>query len=325
MNPAASSGASTSGDDGPLYLSVIDLGGRTALCYFAVVLGALVADVVRDDRLTFRSWPSFAVQAAAAFLLATIVVGRMLAAWKKAGSRFVPVHIQAAALGIGAALGAGTLAGGFFPDALGYRRRAPEMFYRTVTALVPAAIAVYLALRSASSGQVVPHTAPAVPADPPLVGAARDAALRALDLLDRGEDALNAFEQRATSETGIASADAERLWAALDGSGYVGCLREMPPDHAVTNALREAAVAQTDAAYLMAFARGAHTVMGHTAETARGFTEEVAGRLGRPGADPETLARVARGIITQRRDAAAALLHATRFAPSGAPAGLPPA
>lgn len=315
MVPGPAPGASPADDDDPLYLSVIDLGGRTVMCYFAVVLVAVVTDVIRGDRLTFRSWPSFAIQGAAAFLLAAIVVGRMLTAWRKAGSRFVPANITPAALGIGAVLGAGTLAGGFFPDALGYSRRAPEMFYRTVVALVPAAIAVYVALRQASRSQPVQPTPEPVPADPPLTGAARDAALRALDRLDRGEQVLNAFQQQAMSGAGIDDADAERLWAALDGPGYVACLREMPPHHAITTALRDAAVAQTDAAYLIAMARGAYGAVGHTADSAREFVAEVGTRRGMPGADAEALASAARTVVTAKRTAASSLLHASRFDP----------
>jgi len=314
MASARLSDAPPSHDDDPLYLRVIDLGGRTALCYSAVALVAVVTDMVRGDGLTFRSWASFAVQSVAAFVLATIVVRRTLVGWKHAGSRFVPASIAAAALGIGVALGLGTLAGGFFPDALGYRRRSPELFFRTVAALMPTAVAVYLALRSAVGSKPAPAPVAAPPV-PTLSGTARDAALRALDRLDRGEVALTAFQQEAVTAGGITSVDAERLRAALDGPGFVSCLREMPPHHPVTNALRGAVVAQTDVLYLSAFARGAHDAVGHTAESAREFIAEVGVRHGLPGADVESLAAAARTVVTTQRTVVTGLLQASRFGP----------
>ena len=122
--------------DEPFFLGVIDLFVKVAAGYFAVFGVALAVDFVRGDRLTFGSWIGFALQSAAAFLAATIVVRRALPGWQ-------PAVI------IGLVLAIGTLAGGFFPDAIGYQRRAPEPFWRTISALVPAAIAVYLVLRFA--------------------------------------------------------------------------------------------------------------------------------------------------------------------------------
>jgi hypothetical protein len=264
---------------------------------------------VRGDQLTFRSWISFALQAGAAFLAAAIVARRTLARWQQAARPFVPANISSSAAIIGLALAVGTLAGGFFPDAIGYQRRAPEPFWRTVSALVPLAIAVYLVLRSPERNRPV---AAAVP-EPPLTGEVRDAAVHALEMLDRGEQALTEFHQHVASGRAISGADAEGLWAKLDGSGYVAYLRQMPPQHSITRALREAAVAQTDAAYLIALAHGAHEAMGHTAESAREFIGEVAARRGRPGADAETLGDVARRKSREHRDTAAGLLQASRF------------
>jgi hypothetical protein len=310
MAPAPSSGGPRS-DDEPLYLSAIDLGGRIVIGYFAVVFVGLAVDMLRGDRLVFRSWASFAIQAAAAFLLAALVARRTLLRWQEAGSGFVPARISSSAVVIAAALGLGTLAGGFFPDAASYQRRAPEMFVRSVVALVPAAIAVYVVLRSAARSR----PAPAPVQDPPLTGVARDAAIRALDVLNRGEEALSLFHQHAAAGRAISTADAERLWVALDGPGFVAHLRQLPPDHAVTKALREAGVAQTDAAYLIALASGAHGVIGHTAESARELVDEVAARRGRPEAGAAELAALSRTLTMEHRDLAAGLLHASRFGP----------
>jgi hypothetical protein len=310
MPPAASPREPQSDD--PLYLSVIDLVARVAFSYFAIVAVASVIDLVRGDRLTFRSRTSFAFQSAAAFLLATIVTRRTVSSWQQAGRQVVPANISASAAVIGIALAVGTLAGGFFPDAVGYQRRAPELFLRTVSALVPLAIAVYLLLRSADRSRPV---AAAPPPEPPLTGDARDAAVRALEILDRGEQALTEFHQRVVSGMKASSADVDRLWETLDGPGYVARLRQMPPEHAITRALREAAVAQTDAVSLIALAHGAHGAMGHTAESAREFIGEVAARRGRPGADAETLGAVARSETKVHRDVAAGLLQASRFSP----------
>ena len=79
--------------------------------------------------------------------------------------------------------------------------------------------------------------------------------------------------------------------------------------------MREAAVAQTDAVYLIALAHGAHSAMGHTAESARELIGEVATRRGRPGADAETLRAVSRSEAKAHRDIAAGLLWASRFSP----------
>lgn len=309
MPTAASSG--TPHSDDPLYLSVIDLVARVAGTYFAIVAVAVVIDMVRGDRLTFRSWASFAIQSAAAFLLATIVTRRTLASWQQADRQLVPASISLSAAVIGMALAAGTLAGGLFPDALSYQRRAPEPFFRTVSALVPAAIAGYLVLRSARRSRPVA----ARPPEPPLIGEARDAAVCALEILDRGEQALTEFHERAVSGVKITDADAERLWQRLDGPGYVARLRQMPTEHAITRALRAAAVAQTDAAYLIALAQGAHGAMGHTAESARRFLGEVATRRALPGADAKTLGAASRSETKVHRDIAADLLRATRFGP----------
>ena len=178
-----------------------------ALTYFAIVALALVIDVVRGDRLTFRSFTSFALQSAAAFLLATIVTRRTLVNWQQAGRHLVPASISLSAAVIGMALAVGTLAGGLFPDAVNYRRRAPELFFRTVSALLPPAIAGYLVLRSAERNRPVAARRP----EPPLTGGARDAAVRALEILDRGEQALNEFHERVVSGVEISAADAERL------------------------------------------------------------------------------------------------------------------
>jgi hypothetical protein len=308
MPPVASPHGPAS--DEPFYLRVIDLFGRVAFGYFAIVGVAVVIDLVRGDRLTFRTWSSFALQAGAALLLAAIVAHRTLAGWQKAARQFVPTNIFVSAAIIGVALAAGTLAGGFFPDAAGYQRRAPEPFLRTLSALVPLAIAVYLVLRSTAMNRPVTATPPQ---EPPLTGEARDAAVIALEMLDRGERAVTEFQQRVVSGVGISRADAEALWDKLDGKGYVARLRLMPPEHAITRALRDAAVAQTDAVYLIALAHGAHDAMGHTAESAREFVGEVATRRRRPGADAGTLAAVARDESKQHRDTAAGLLQASRF------------
>jgi NAD/NADP transhydrogenase alpha subunit len=146
MSPVASSQEPQSDDT--FSSSVIDLVSRVAISYFAIVAVAVLIDLVRGNRLTFVSWTSFALQSAAAFLLAAIVTQRTLARWQQAG-RTVPPNISAAAAVIGLALAAGTLAGGFFPDGVTYRRRAPELFLRTTSALVPMVVAVYLVLRSA--------------------------------------------------------------------------------------------------------------------------------------------------------------------------------
>ena len=307
MPSAASSGGPQSDD--PLYLSVIDLVARVAVTYFAIVALAVVIDLVRGDRLTFRSWASFALQSAAAFLLATIVTRRTLVSWQQAGRQWVPASISLSAAVVGMALAVGTLAGGLFPDAVSYRRRAPELFFRTVSAMVPLAIAGYLVLRSAE------RPVAARPPEPPLTGEARDAAVRALEILDRGEQALTEFHERVVSGVGVSDADAERLWERLDGPGYVARLRQMPPEHAITRALRESAVAQTDAVYLIALAQGAHAAMGHTAESARDFIAEVATRRALPGADAETLRTVSRSEAKAHRDLAADLLRASRFTP----------
>jgi hypothetical protein len=306
MPPAAVSGGPQSEE--PLYLSVIDLFVRVTFSYFAIVGVALVIDMVRGDRLTFRSWVSFALQSGAVFLLAAIVARRTLDKWQQGARQLVPANISSSAAIIGFALAAGTLAGGFFPDPVGYQRRAPEPFLRTMSALVPLAVAVYLVLRSAERNRPVAAVSP----EPPLTGAARDAAVRALEILDRGEQALTEF-QRVVSAAGISRADAEWLWVRLDGKGYVARLRQMPPEHAITRALRDAGVAQTDAVYLIALAHGAHDAMGHTAESAREFIAEVATRRGRPDADAETLAAVAHAESKKHRDAAAGLLQASRF------------
>ena len=304
MAPAASREPHS---DEPIYLSVIDLFVRVTFGYFAIVGVAVVIDLVRGDGLTFRSWFSFALQSAAAFLLAAIIARRTLVRWRQAARQFVPANISSAAAIIGLALAVGTLAGGFFPDTVGYQRRAPEPFLRTMSALVPLAIAVFLVLRSSERTRPV-----AAAPEPSLTGGARDAAVRALEILDRGEQALSEF-QRVVSAAGISRADAEWLWARLDGKGYVARLRQMPPEHPITRALQEAAVAQTDAAYLIALAHGAHEAMGHTAESARVFIDEVAARRGRPGADAEMLAAVARDESKRHRDSAAGLLQASRF------------
>lgn len=293
------------------------------MAYFAVVVIALAVDIVRGHRFVFRSWPSFALQAVAAFLLVTIVATRTLTGWQRAGRRFVPTSILTSATLIGFAMAAGVLAGGFFPDAINYRRRAPEMFFRTLIALVPAAVAVYVVLRSSRGRRSSAASQPAAgqptvtpsPQEAPLTGEARDAALGALDLLDKGEEALTRFHEQAISGRTITSADAERLWTAMDGPGFVAHLRKMPLSHAVREALLAASVAQTDAAYLIALARGAHIAVGHTAETAREFVTEVAARRGRPGADAEVLDGVARSEAKAHRDTAAGLLQATRFGP----------
>jgi hypothetical protein len=307
MPPSASSPGPQS--DEPLYLSVIDLFARVTVSYFAIVGVALVIDLVRGDQLTFRSWASFALQSGAAFLLAAVVARRTLARWQQAARPFVPADISSSAAIIGLALAVGTLAGGFFPDSAGYQRSAPEPFWRTVSALAPLAIAVYLVLRSPERNRPVAAALP----EPPLTGEVRDAAVRALEILDRGEQALTEFHQHVASGRAISSADAEALWARLDGNGYVARLRQMPPEHAITRALREAAVAQTDAVYLIALAHGAHDAMGHTADSAREFIGEVAARRGRPGADAETLGAVARRELKEHRDTAAGLLQASRF------------
>jgi hypothetical protein len=93
----------------------------------------------------------------------------------------------------------------------------------------------------------------------------------------------------------------------------------MPPQHAVTRALRDAAVAQTDAAYLTALARGAHDAVGHTAESAPAFIAEVAARRQLSGGSVEELLAFARGAAKHHRDIAADLLQATRFGPPAAP------
>jgi hypothetical protein len=310
MPPAAASRGPQSDD--PFYLSVIDLVARVAIGYFAMVALAVVTDLVRGDRLTFRSWTSFAIQSAAAFLLGTIVARRTLDSWKRSSRGVVPANITRSAAVIGMALAAGTLAGGFFPDAAGYRRRAPELFLRSMSALVPLAATVYLLLRPAERKQPV---AAAPPSEPPLTADARDAAVRALEMLDRGEQALTQFYERVAPGTTVSGADAERLWETLDGPGYVACLRQMPPEHGITRALRQAGVAQTDAVYLIALADGAHEAMGHTAESAREFIAEVAARRGRPGADAETLGAAARGEARVNRAIAADLLHDSRFGP----------
>lgn len=314
-------GPNADDENDPFHLRVVDLGARVLLGYFAVIALALFVSIARADRATFRSWTSFALQAAGAFLVATIVARRTLTGWQQAGSRFVPANIASASVAIGAALGVGTLAGGFFPDALNYQRRAPEMFFRSVAAMVPAAIAVYVVLRSAAGSRSPAVSQPAAgirqgsapePA-PSLTGEARDAALGALDLLDRGEDALTRFRERLASGSAVTSGDADRMWAALDGPGYVALLRQLPPEHTVRHALLAASVAQTDAAYLIALARGAHDAMGHTAESAAEFVEEVAARRGVPGANAATLAEVARTEAKVHRDIAAGQLHASRF------------
>jgi hypothetical protein len=311
MAPLLARGRSQSGNDSdPLYLSVIDLGGRVVLEYFLVVGLALLVDLSRGDRLVFRAWSSFAVQSAGALLLGTIVARRTLTSWKWAEGRFVPANVAAASFVIGAALAVGTLAGGFIPDAVNARRRATEMFVRAIVALIPALMAVYLVLRSAARNRPV---APANPLDGPLTGDARDAALRALEMLERGDQALTGFQQRIGLGRGVTADDAERLWEALDGPGIVALLRQMPPEHAVTKALWNAGVAQTDAAYLMALSRGAHDAVGHTEESARGFVEEVAARRGEPGGSAEELAGLSRSIALVQRDVAASLLHVSRF------------
>lgn len=296
--------------DEPLYLSVIDLVARVAVCFFAVFAVAVAIDMVRDDRVTFRSWTSFALQSGAAFVLAVITTQRTLTSWQRAARPFVPASISSATVIIGVALAAGTLAGGFFPDAISYQRRAPEPFFRIVTALVPMAIAGYLVLRSTEKSTPVAATAAPEPA---LSGEAREAAVRALELLDHGESAVTEFHQRMVSGIAVSVADAERLWAKLDGPGFVARLRQMPPEHAITKALREAAVAQTDAVYLIALAKGAHGPMGHTVESARDFINEVAARRGQPSADAEALGAVARSEVKVHRDIAAGLLQASRF------------
>jgi hypothetical protein len=308
--PAAASSSKPQADD-PLYLSVIDLFARVAIGYFAIVGVAVVIDLVLDAQLTFRSWRSFALQSAAALVLATIVTRRTLGKWQRSGHQFVPAGISSSAAIVGMTLAAGTLAGGFFPDAVGYQRRAPEPFLRTMSALVPAAIAVYLMLRSAGKGR--PAAGP--PQEPPLLGEARDAAIGALEILDRGEQAISELRERLASGAVVSSADAARLWERLDGPGYVARLRQMPPEHAITRALREAAVAQTDAVYLIALGRGAHAAMGHTAESARELIAEVASRRGRPEADVETLEALSRSETRAQRDIAAGLLRASRFSP----------
>lgn len=313
--PPSPGGLHLEHDSDPLYLSVIDLGGRIVVSFFAVVLIAVAVDVGLGNRLVFRSWTSFAVQAAAAFLLASLVAYRTLAGWQRTGSRFVPANVPASAVVIGGALGLGTLAGGFFPDAVNYQRRAPEMFLRSLTALVPAAIAVYAVLRVAAASRPRLVAAPPPLQESRLTSEARDAALSALDLLDRGDEALTRF-QHVVSGGAVTSADAERLWAAMDGPGFVAHLRRMPPEHAVREALLAASVAQTDAAYLMALARDAHVAMGHTVESARELVNEVATRRGRLGADAEALAGLARGEAKAHRDIAAGLLHASRFSAS---------
>lgn len=148
-----------------------------------------------------------------------------------------------------------------------------------------------------------------------MAGEARDAAVRALEILDRGEQALTEFHERVVSGVEISDADAERLWERLDGPGYVARLRQMPPEHAITRALREAAVAQTDAVYLTALAQGAHRAMGHTAESAREFIGEVGARRALPGADAETLRALSRSEAKVHRNIAAELLRASRFSP----------
>jgi hypothetical protein len=311
MPPSASPRGPQS--DEPFYLSVIDLFARVTFSYFAIVGVAVVIDLVRGDRLIFRSWISFALQSGAAFLLAAIVARRTLAGWRQDARQFVPANISSSAAIIGLALAAGTLAGGFFPDAISYQRRAPEPFWRTLSALVPLAIAVYLVLRSPERNR--PVVAAPLP-EPLLTVEARDAAVRALEILDRGEQALTEFHQHVTSGKGTNVADAEALWARLDGHGCVARLRQMPPEHAITKALQDAVVAQTDAAYLIALAHGAPDAIGHTAESAREFIGEVAARRGRPGADAETLGAVARRESREHRDTAAGLLQASRFSTS---------
>ncbi len=296
--------------DEPFYLSVIDLFARVTFCYFAIVGVAVVIDLMREDGLTFRSWASFAIQSGAAFFAAAFVARRTLAGWRQAARPFVPANVSSSAAIIGLALAVGTLAGGFFPDAIGYQRRAPEPFWRALSALVPLGIAVYLVLRSPETNR--PMVAAALP-EPPLTGEARDAAVQALEILDRGEQALTEFHQRVASGKAISSADAEGLWARLDGHGYVARLRQMPPGHAITKALQDAVVAQTDAAYLIALAHGALDAIGHTQESARQFIGEVAARRGQPGADAETLGALARRESKRHRDSAAGLLQSSRF------------
>lgn len=314
MAPVASSSEPQS--DEPRYLSVIDLFVRVAACFFAVFGVAVAIDVVRDEGVVFRSWGSFAVQAAAAFLLSAFVARQTLATWRRASRRFVPANIVAAAAIIGLTLAAGTLAGGFFPDAEGYQRRAPEPFWRFASALLPSAFAVYLVLGSSERKQplVAASVATASPQEPLLTGEARDAAVQALDMLDAGERELTAFHQRLLSGMAVSDAAAESLWQKLDGKGLVAHLRKLPPTHAIRKALQDAAVAQTDAVYLIALAHGAHNAVGHTAESARAFVDEVASRRGRPGADAATLRDLARDETKRHRDTAAGLLQVSRFA-----------
>jgi hypothetical protein len=116
----------------PLYLTVIALVARIAATYFAVVAVALVADILIVDGAVFRTWPSFALQAAAAFALGFVVLR---------GERGLILCLLVAA---------GVLAGGLFPDSPGYSRRAPEPFVRTLLAIVPAAVAAYIIVRTAA-------------------------------------------------------------------------------------------------------------------------------------------------------------------------------
>jgi hypothetical protein len=87
----------------------------------------------------------------------------------------------------------------------------------------------------------------------------------------------------------------------------------MPNEHPITRALREGAVAQTDAIYLTALAQGAHEAMGHTEQSAGEFIAEVATRRKQPGADAERLRDMVHGMAKEQRDTAASLLRAGRF------------
>ena len=152
--------------DEPPYLTVIPIIGRIAATYFAVVAAALLADVTIVHGAAFRTWPAFGAQAAVALALGLVVIRGELRRLNGDGGSG-----RARSLVPPALIAAGVMAGGFFPDRLGYSRRAPEPFARTLLAIVPAAVAAWLIVRAIAPRPIAP-SATVQEQGPPLTGTA---------------------------------------------------------------------------------------------------------------------------------------------------------
>lgn len=207
---------------------------------------------------------------------------------------------MAAASFVGIVLAAGTLAGGLFPDRPGYHSRAPEPFFRTMLAIGPGIAAGWAMTRRAAAprgtgSKTIPTTARArlatTRAAPPLGREQREAAIRAVDLLDQHDEALVALIARGDTKADLSASEAYALLTGLDE--HPRLCQSLPLLHPVLGPLLESGGAYVDATRLTLLALGQAETLGIRPEAEADYVAAIAERLGAPGRDAAAAADVA--------------------------------